>query len=129
MHLDGPRRGQIAGHCGRIHSSFVPSQFARSGPAGRTVPGNYPVRKDWLLEQQWLDPKRPRILQVSNGFSYTWDASKPFGERVITEKMMLNGRPLEPGRELPRHPQRLPRRRRRRFHGGQARHLAAIWRL
>ena len=23
-----------------------------------------------MLEQQWLDPKRPRILQVSNGFSY-----------------------------------------------------------
>jgi 5'-nucleotidase len=50
-----------------------------------------------LLEQQWLDPKRPRILQVSNGFSYTWDASKPFGQRVISEKMTLNGRPIEPG--------------------------------
>src|SRR5947209_15827673 len=36
-----------------------------------------------MLEQQWLDPKRPRILQVSNGFSYSWDASKPFGERVM----------------------------------------------
>ncbi|MCA1409739.1 bifunctional metallophosphatase/5'-nucleotidase [Bradyrhizobium sp. NBAIM20] len=50
-----------------------------------------------LLEQQWLDPKRPRILQVSNGFSYTWDASKPFGERVSLEKMTLGGRPIEPG--------------------------------
>jgi len=49
-----------------------------------------------MLEQQWLDPKRPRILQVSNGFSYSWDASKPIGERVITEKMTLNGRPIEP---------------------------------
>ncbi|OAF02953.1 bifunctional metallophosphatase/5'-nucleotidase [Bradyrhizobium centrolobii] len=49
-----------------------------------------------LLEQQWLDPKRPRILQVSNGFSYTWDASKPFGERVIADKMMLGGKPIEP---------------------------------
>lgn len=48
-----------------------------------------------MLEQQWLDPKRPRILQVSNGFSYAWDASKPFGERVIIEKMTLNGRPIE----------------------------------
>lgn len=48
-----------------------------------------------ILEQQWLDPKRPRILQVSNGFSYTWDASKPFGERVMTEKMTLNGKPIE----------------------------------
>lgn len=50
-----------------------------------------------LLEQQWLDPKRSRILQVSNGFSYTWDASKPFGERVSLEKMTLNGRPVEAG--------------------------------
>ncbi|MGY3239023.1 MULTISPECIES: bifunctional metallophosphatase/5'-nucleotidase [unclassified Bradyrhizobium] len=49
-----------------------------------------------LLEQQWLDPKRPRILQVSNGFSYTWDASKPFGERVMADKMILNGKPIEP---------------------------------
>ncbi|MDA9399599.1 bifunctional metallophosphatase/5'-nucleotidase [Bradyrhizobium sp. CCBAU 45389] len=48
-----------------------------------------------MLEQQWLDPKRPRILQVSNGFSYTWDGSKPFGERVMAEKMTLNGRPIE----------------------------------
>ncbi|MEZ2140833.1 bifunctional metallophosphatase/5'-nucleotidase [Bradyrhizobium sp. DN5] len=50
-----------------------------------------------LLEQQWLDPKRPRILQVSNGFSYAWDAAKPFGERVMPEKMTLSGRPIEAG--------------------------------
>lgn len=49
-----------------------------------------------MLEQQWLDPKRPRILQVSIGFSYTWDASKPLGERVIVDKMTLNGQPIEP---------------------------------
>ena len=30
-----------------------------------------------MLEQQWLDPKRPRILQVSKGFSYAWDGAKP----------------------------------------------------
>lgn len=49
-----------------------------------------------MLEQQWLDPKRPRILQVSNGFSYTWDASKALGERILADKMTLNGRPIEP---------------------------------
>lgn len=49
-----------------------------------------------LLEQQWLDPKRPRVLQVSKGFSYTWDSSKPLGERVMADKMILNGRPVEP---------------------------------
>jgi 5'-nucleotidase len=49
-----------------------------------------------MLEQQWLDPKRPRILQVSKGFSYVWDASKGDGERVIAERMSLNGVPIDP---------------------------------
>jgi 5'-nucleotidase len=49
-----------------------------------------------MLEQQWLDPKRPRILQVSKGFFYAWDASKSDGERIVTEKMMLNGQPIDP---------------------------------
>lgn len=50
-----------------------------------------------MLEQQWLDPKRPRILQVSDGFSYIWDASKPLDERVIVDKITLNGKPIKPG--------------------------------
>jgi 5'-nucleotidase len=49
-----------------------------------------------MLEQQWLDPKRPRILQVSNGFSYAWDGAKPDGERVIAERMTLNGQRIDP---------------------------------
>jgi 5'-nucleotidase len=48
------------------------------------------------LEQQGLDPKRPRILQVSKGFSYAWDASRPFGERVAAGQMTLNGVHIEP---------------------------------
>ncbi|MBS0529095.1 MAG: bifunctional metallophosphatase/5'-nucleotidase [Proteobacteria bacterium] len=48
------------------------------------------------LEQQWLDPSRPRILQVSKGFSYAWDGTKPFGGRVIAERLSLNGQPLDP---------------------------------
>jgi 5'-nucleotidase len=48
------------------------------------------------LEQQWLDPKRPRILQVSNGFSYAWDGDKPYGERVIAERMSLHGQRIDP---------------------------------
>jgi 5'-nucleotidase len=49
-----------------------------------------------MLEQQWLDPKRPRILQVSRGFSYAWDNGKPDGERIIAERMSLNGKPIDP---------------------------------
>ncbi len=48
------------------------------------------------LEQQWLDPKRPRILQVSKGFAYAWDANKSDGERIVAEKMTLNGVPIDP---------------------------------
>lgn len=51
-----------------------------------------------LLEQQWLDPKRPRILQVSKGFSYAWDAGKPYGEHVVADRMMLDGMPVDPAK-------------------------------
>ena len=50
------------------------------------------------LEQQWLDPKRPRILQVSKGFSYAWDNARPYGERVLADRMSLNGEPIDPAK-------------------------------
>jgi 5'-nucleotidase len=49
-----------------------------------------------MLEQQWRDPKRPRILQVSKGFGYAWDGSKGDGERVPPERMSLNGQTIDP---------------------------------
>jgi 5'-nucleotidase len=49
-----------------------------------------------MLEQQWLDPTRPRILQVSKGFNYTWDGAKPYGERVVADRMSLNGQRVDP---------------------------------
>ena len=49
-----------------------------------------------MLEQQWLDPKRPRILQVSGGFGYAWDNAKGNGERILAERMTLNGQPIDP---------------------------------
>jgi 5'-nucleotidase len=49
-----------------------------------------------MLEQQWLDPKRPRILQVSKGFTYAWDGTKPYGERVAADRMSLDGARIEP---------------------------------
>jgi 5'-nucleotidase len=51
-----------------------------------------------MLEQQWLDPNRPRILQVSRGFGYSWDASKPYGDRVIAASMSINGEPVDPAK-------------------------------
>lgn len=49
-----------------------------------------------VLEQQWADPKRPRALQVSKGFSYAWDASKGDGARIVAERMSLDGKPIDP---------------------------------
>ena len=56
-----------------------------------------------LLEQQWEQPQPPRgrVLQVSAGFSYIWDAAQPggaqrgSGSRVVAGSMALNGIPLE----------------------------------
>ncbi len=55
-----------------------------------------------LLEQQWERPQPAggRILPVSNGFGYTWDASQPEGaapgkgQRVVPGSMRLNGLPI-----------------------------------
>jgi len=49
-----------------------------------------------MLEQQWLDPKRRRILQVSKGFAYSWDGAGPDGARVAAERMSLNGQRIDP---------------------------------
>ena len=50
------------------------------------------------LEQQWSDEKRPRILQISKGFSYSWDAAKPFGSHVDAASMRLNDAPIDPAK-------------------------------
>jgi 5'-nucleotidase len=52
-----------------------------------------------MLEQQWLDPKRPRILQVSKGFGYAWDGTKPVGDRVIADRLSLNGQTIDPAKD------------------------------
>jgi 5'-nucleotidase len=49
-----------------------------------------------VLEQQWRDPKLPRILQVSNGFSYSWDDARPYGDHVLADSLSLNGTPIDP---------------------------------
>lgn len=53
-----------------------------------------------LLEQQWLDQPRPRMLQVSAGFGYAWSASKPPGQRVVPGSVMLDARPVTPEQKL-----------------------------
>ena len=45
-----------------------------------------------VLEQQWLNQPKFRPLQVSQGFSYSWDASRPLGQRIVAAS--LDGQPL-----------------------------------
>jgi 5'-nucleotidase len=49
-----------------------------------------------VLEQQWLNQPSPRVLLVSQGFAYTWDAAKPAGQRVVPGSVRLNGQPIAP---------------------------------
>lgn len=53
-----------------------------------------------LLEQQWDRPSASgaTILQVSQGFAYTWDAARPVGSRVVPGSLKLNGAPVEDGK-------------------------------
>ncbi|MES2259150.1 MAG: bifunctional metallophosphatase/5'-nucleotidase [Pseudomonadota bacterium] len=56
-----------------------------------------------LLEQQWETPQPAggRVLPVSAGFTYSWDAGKPAGaaagsgNRVVPGSMKLNGVPID----------------------------------
>ena len=50
-----------------------------------------------VLEAQWKGQVGSgRVLHVSRGFSYSWDASKPPGERVVSGSLRLNGQPIAP---------------------------------
>jgi 5'-nucleotidase len=54
------------------------------------------------LEQQWL--KQPtaagRVLAVSRGFTYSWDAAQPAGQRIVAGSLRLNGVPIAPEARL-----------------------------
>jgi 5'-nucleotidase len=49
-----------------------------------------------VLEAQWTDPGLTIMLQVSQDFTYIWDASRPFGDHVIPGSLTLNGVPIQP---------------------------------
>ena len=78
-----------------------------------------------MLEQQWREPKRPRILQVSKGFqlrlgqreAVTASASSPNDDAERTADRSR--------RDLSRHRQQLPGVRRRRLYGVAGRNRAA----
>ena len=53
---------------------------------------------DTLLEQQFDNPSagQMRVLQVSNGFTYTWDLDAPAGSKVDIGTIAIDGVPIDP---------------------------------
>ena len=50
-----------------------------------------------LLEQQWQRPSASgaTVLQVSQGLTYTWDAARPLGQRLVPGSLKFNGAPVD----------------------------------
>jgi len=53
---------------------------------------------DELLEEQFnhSDDEDDNILQVSNGFLYTWNRSAPKGQKVDIKSIKINGKTIDP---------------------------------
>jgi 5'-nucleotidase len=92
----GLRADVVAKDDGAVtYGDLFASQPFRNQLVTLTLSGN---QIKTMLEQQWLDPRRPRILQVSKGFSYAWDDARSFGERVMAASMSLNGERIDPAK-------------------------------
>jgi 5'-nucleotidase len=52
---------------------------------------------DAILEEQFDNPSegQNRILQVSEGFSYTWSESAPTGSKVEISEIKIDGVPID----------------------------------
>ncbi|HET7044484.1 MAG TPA: 5'-nucleotidase C-terminal domain-containing protein [Gaiellaceae bacterium] len=52
-----------------------------------------------VLEEQWAGSNAttfPKVLQVSDGFTYTWDANAPLGSRVVPGSAAIDGVAVDP---------------------------------
>ena len=93
---------------GGIRNDLVPSGAAAAGepspvtygdvfnvlPFGnvvivKTLTGDAIAR---MLDQQFQ--RTTRFLQVSRGFTYAWDSTKPAGSRVDRDSIRIDGKPL-----------------------------------
>lgn len=50
------------------------------------------------LEQQW-NGDRGRLMQVSTGFNYAWDGTRPAGSKVVPGSVSIGGRALDTAAE------------------------------
>ncbi len=85
--LDMPADGQV-----RYENLFSVQPFYNN-LVTMTLTGAQLVQ---LLEQQWVNQPGPngRVLSVSRGFTYQWDAAKPPGQRVVPGSLRLNLQPI-----------------------------------
>ena len=95
---------------GGIRADLVATSNARRAPVTyaqlfTTLPfGNELIVKSLpgsalldVLEQQF-GAERVRILQISRGFTYAYDTSRPRGSRVDRQSVRINGAPLDSAR-------------------------------
>jgi 5'-nucleotidase len=97
MNPGGLRSDILRGRDGQVRfSQLFGAQPFSNALATLTLSGAQIVE---LLEQQFPGHRNsqslPRILQVSDGFSYAWSASAPAGQRI--RDVRLHGKPLTAG--------------------------------
>jgi 5'-nucleotidase len=88
----GGLRAELAGGEVRYEDLFAVQPFYNN-LVTLTLTGAQIVQ---LLEQQWLGQTRPRVLQVSRGFGYSWNAAAPAGQRIVPGSVRLQGQTLDP---------------------------------
>ena len=96
----GGIRADVAAAAGAPSTAVTYAQLFEVQPFGNTVMTKS-LTGDALaqmLEEQW-GPDRARILQPSRGFTYTYDASRPLGQRVDRASIRINGAPLVPAQQ------------------------------
>jgi 5'-nucleotidase len=92
--LPGPGETRNAGEV-TYGNAFAVQPFANVMQV-KTLTGQQIVR---LLEQQWSGTNtgtNRKTLQVSKGFTYSFDLTAPTAEKVVPGSVKLNGTPLDP---------------------------------
>lgn len=96
----GGIRADVAATAGAPSTAVTYAQLFEVQPFGNIVVAKTLTGADLvqMLEEQW-GPDRARILQPSRGFTYTYDASRPLGQRVDRASIRINGAPLVPAQK------------------------------
>ena len=93
----GGLRGDVPATAGAPSTAVTYAQLVDVLPFGniviaKTLTGESIAR---ILEEQF-GREQTRVLQVSSGFTYTYEPSRPVGQRVDHGSIRINGAPLVP---------------------------------